>query len=202
MEFLSNQWSRSSRKSSTSKLDTLKSFHSFVYSVLDYVARRINIFLLFANTRVMMEFFFPAFTAVLSSSTATQFSFYLRCFFPRMESILPKSPSYVPSLHVPWLRPEERFSLCYHQTNKSKQDSIFLCLIRHLTHQYQVSRSTSHLSDEFRSKHNINFYNNYKVIIRETFTVYIYFKRRNSANEKQNFWDWRKIRFFTSINLA
>ena len=49
--------------------------------------------------------------------------------------------------------------------------------------------SAIHLSDEFKSKDNINFCNNYKAIICETFTLCIYFKGKNSANKK-SFREW------------
>ena len=132
LELLLNQWNRSIRKSSTSKRDTSENHSAALFAVLWIMWHRqpfINIFLFFANTCVMMVFFFPTFTTVLSSPTKTQFS-QSNLFSLRMELMLLKSASAVPSLH----------SFCYHQTNESKQDSIFLCLIRHLTHQYQVSR--------------------------------------------------------------
>ena len=48
--------------------------------------------------------------------------------------------------------------------------------------------STIILSDEFRSKDNINFCNDYEVIICETFSLCKYFKRRNSANGEKKMW--------------
>ena len=134
----------------------------------------INIFLFFANTRVIMKLFptFPTFTAVLSSPTTTQFS-QSNLLSLRMESMLLKSASVVPSLHVPiskgWA---ETFTLLS-PNKRVKTGFNFLCLICHLIH---------HLRGELRSKDNIIFRNNYKAIIRETFTLRIYFKGRNSAN--------------------
>ena len=157
MELLSNQWNRSTRKSSTSKRDTSENRSAALFAVL-WIMRQgqpfINIFLFFANARVMMEFFFLTFTNQFSQSTL---------FSLRMELMLLKSASAVPPCMPPYLRAEERLSLCYHQTNQSKQDSILLCLLRHLTHHTKWVGSTIHLSDEFRSKENINFH---KTIIR------------------------------------
>ena len=143
----------------------------------------INIFLFFANTHVIMELFptFPTFTAVLSSPTTTQFS-QSNLLSLRMESMLLKSASVVPLCMSPYLRAEQRLSLCYHQTNESKQDSIFYAWFIIWFISAKWVGSTIHLRGEFRSKDNIIFRNNYKAITRETFTLRIYFKGRNSAN--------------------
>ena len=142
LELLLNQWKRSRRKSSISKPDTSENRTVVLFAVLWVMWQGqpfINIFLFFANTRVIMEFFFPTLTAILSSPTATQFS-QSTFFSLRMDLMLLKSASAVPSFHPPYLRTEQRLSLYYHQTNESKQDSIFLCSSFFLTHQYQVKR--------------------------------------------------------------
>ena len=154
-----------------------KSHRCFVCSVVGYMARAtiyINIFLFFANTRVIMEFFFPTLTAILSSPTATQFS-QSTFFSLRMDSMLLKSASAVPSFHPPDLRAEQRLSLCYHQTNESKQDSIFLCWLVIWPISTKWKESTIHLLGEFRSRDKISFHSDYKAIC-ETFTLCIYFK--------------------------
>ena len=99
LELLLNQWNRSTRKSSTSKSDTSENRSTGLFAVLEIMWQGqpfINIFLFFANTRVVTEFFFPIFTAVLSSPTAAQFSQSI-LFSLRMESMLLKSTS----LHTP-----------------------------------------------------------------------------------------------------
>ena len=103
LELLLNQWNRSTRKSSTSKSDTSENRSTGLFAVLEIMWQGqpfINIFLFFANTRVVTEFFFPIFTAVLSSPTAAQFSQSI-LFSLRMESWLLKSTSAVLSLHTP-----------------------------------------------------------------------------------------------------
>ena len=129
----------------------------------------INIFLFFANTHVIMELFptFPTVTAVLSSPTTTQFS-QSNLLSLRMESMLLKSASVVPSLHAPiskgWA---ETFTFL--SPNKcSKQDSIFYASFVIWFISTKWVGSTIHLRGEFRSKDNIIFCNNYKATIRET----------------------------------
>ena len=103
LELLSNQWNRSTRKSSKSKHYTSENRSAALFAVLLIMWQAqpfINIFLFFANPRVIMEFFFPTFTAVLSSPATTQFS-QSTLFSLRMELMLLKSASAVPSLHAP-----------------------------------------------------------------------------------------------------
>ena len=132
MKLLSNQWNRSTIKSSTSKRDTSENRSAALFAVLWIMWQGhpfINIFLFY---------YFPTFTAV-SSPTATQFS-QSTLFSLRMELMLLKSASAVPSLHAPISKSwTEAFPLL--SSNKRiKTGFNFLCLIGHLTHQYQVSR--------------------------------------------------------------
>ena len=118
-----------------------------------------------------------------------------------MELILLKSASVKPSLHATISKSwTETFPLLS-QTNESKQDSIFYAWLVIWPISTKWLGPIIHLTDEFRSKDNINFRNDYKAIIRETFTLCIYFKRRNSANRKTIF-EWRKMSFFNSINFG
>ena len=94
---------QSTKKSATSKSETSENRSAALFAVLWIMWQGqpfINIFLFFGNTRVMMELFFPTFTAVLSSPTTTQFS-QSTLFSLRMELMLLKSASALPSLHVP-----------------------------------------------------------------------------------------------------
>ena len=110
-------------------------------------------------------------------------------------------PQWNPLCMQPYLRVEQRLSLCYHkQTNQNRIQFFYAWLVI-----WPISTkwlgSIIHLTDEFRSKDNINFRNDYKGIIRETFTLCTYFKRRNFANGKTIF-EWRKMSFFNSINFG
>ena len=109
----------------------------------------------------------------------------LPCFLLEWSWCYKKVPQRDPYCMLPYLRAEQRLSLCYHQTNESKQDSILYAWLVIWPISTKWVGSTIHLSDEFRSKDNINFRNDYKAIICETFTLCIYFERRNSANEKK-----------------
>ena len=87
----------------TSKRNTSENHSAVLFAVLWIMWQEqpfTNIFLFLANTRVMMEFFFPTFTAVYSSPTATQFS-QSTLFSLRMELMLLRRASAVPSLHAP-----------------------------------------------------------------------------------------------------
>ena len=115
-------------------------------------------------------------------------------------------PQRYPLCMPPYLRAEQGLSLCYHQTNESKQDSIFYAwVIWPISTNFVIwpistkwVGSTIHLSDELRSKDNINFRNDYKAIICETFTLCIYFKL---CKWKKNC-EWGKMSFFNSINFG
>ena len=135
-------------------------------------------FLFFANTRVMMEIFFPTFTTLLSSPTVTQFS-QSTLFFLRMESILLKNAPISNSC-------TETFPLL--STNKRIKTGFNFPMPDFWPISTKWVKSTIRLTDEFRSKDNINFYNDYEAIICENFTLCIHFKCRNSANGKKNSW--------------
>ena len=110
-------------------------------------------------------------------------------------------PQWYPLCMPPYLRAEQRLSFCYHQTSKSKQDALFYPWLIIWPMSIKWVGSTIHLSDEFRYKDKINFCNDYNAIICETFTLCIYFKRRNSTNGKK-IREWGKMVFFASIDFG